>query len=59
MDLALLIIAARTILGKAGTPTVGTRPPISKAEVPQCASGEKLVYDSASDRYFCMPKGFN
>ena len=59
MDLALLVIATKVFLGREGTPPPAARPPTSKAEVPQCGPNEKLTYDAAQDRYFCMPKGFN
>jgi len=59
VDLALLLIAAKALLGKAGTPPPIVRPPTGKAEVPQCGPNEKLTYDAAQDRYFCLPKGFN
>ena len=68
MDLALLIIAAKTMLENAGTTaTFFDIPPetIRKEDIPpsdpipQCGIGEKVVYLPSQDRFICISKGFN
>ena len=51
MDLALLIIAAKTLLKKDITPptsTAGARP--------RCNAGEKAVFFQNPDRWVCVPE---
>ena len=64
MDLALLIIAARTMLEKAGTPatffdipseTIRKEDIPPSVPIPQCGLGENLTWIPGQQRYVCLP----
>ena len=63
MDLALLVIAAKTFLEKGPTATFFDLPPETKRKedirpsdpIPQCALGEKLTWIPGQQRYVCLP----